>query len=275
MKIALLQMTGGLEPADNAATVVDAVAQGGRGGAAMLFTPEMSNLIDRDRARSAGKIVAERDDPVLQAAAQAAYEHGVWVHLGSLAVRRPDGRFANRTILIDNHGAVCARYDKMHMFDVDVGAGNRWQESAAYAAGDRAVVADSPLGPLGFSICYDLRFPALYQALSAAGAQFLTVPAAFTRPTGEAHWETLLRARAIENVSFVIAAAQTGDHDDGRQTHGRSMVVDPWGSVLLDMGVGEGVDFAVLEPDAVATARARIPVLDHRRDIPAVERVGA
>ncbi|HTG39126.1 carbon-nitrogen hydrolase family protein [Sphingomonas sp.] len=275
MKIALLQMTGVLDPVANAATVADAVAHAGRGGATMLFTPEMSNLIDRDRNRSASKIVAEHEDPVLQAVGRAAYEYGVWVHLGSLAVRRPDGRFANRSILIDDRGIIRARYDKLHMFDADVGPGNRWQESSAFAAGDRAVVAATPAGQLGMTICYDLRFPALYQALGEAGAELLAVPAAFTRATGEAHWESLIRARAIENGCFVIAAAQTGDHEDGRLTYGRSLVVDPWGDVLLDMGVGPRVDFVVLDEGAVASARARIPAMTHRRAIPPVERVGA
>ncbi|MFV0623534.1 carbon-nitrogen hydrolase family protein [Sphingomonas sp. ac-8] len=274
MRIALLQMTSGIDPLANAAVLSDAVAEAAAGGAAMLFTPEMSGLVDRDRVRAAASITDEASDPVLAAMRAAAAEHRLWVQLGSLAIRRPDGRLANRGFVIGPDGAVRARYDKLHLFDVALPTGERWQESAAYAPGETAVVADTPVGPLGLSICYDLRFPDLYRALSDAGAEVLAVPAAFTRPTGAAHWHLLLRARAVEAAAFVVAAAQTGVHEDGRTTYGHSLVVDPWGEVLLDMSEAPGLGFADLDPAVLADVRARLPVLRHRRAIPPVERVG-
>lgn len=273
MRIALLQMTSGIDPLANAATIEAAVAEAAAGGAAMLFTPEMSGLIDRDRERAGRLIVPESTDPVLAAGRSAAKANGIWLHLGSLAVRRPDGRFANRAFVIDAAGEVRARYDKLHLFDVALASGERWQESAVYAPGDRAVLAETPVGMLGLSICYDVRFPDLYRALSDAGATVLSVPAAFTRPTGAAHWEVLLRARAIEAGAFVVAAAQTGDHEDGRATHGHSMAIDPWGRVLLDMGEAAGLAFVDLDTRVVADVRSRIPVLSHRRPVPPVETV--
>ncbi len=270
MKVALLQMTAGIDPAANAETLVKAVADTATAGAAMLFTPEMSGLIDRYRTRAAASIVTEADDPVLTAVRVAARDHGVWVHLGSLAVRREDGRFANRSFVIDPEGTIRARYDKLHLFDVELPGGEVWRESAAYAPGDTASVVDTPAGMLGLSICYDLRFPDLYRALSDAGATILGVPAAFTRLTGAAHWHTLLRARAIEAGAWVVAAAQTGEHADGRTTYGHSLVIDPWGEVLLDMGEAAGLGFATLDPERLAAARSRVPVLTHRRSIPPV-----
>lgn len=271
MRAALLQMTSGIDPLANAGTIVAAVADARAGGAAMLFTPEMSGLIDRDRTRAAASIVAEDDDPVLAAVRDAAARHGIWVHLGSLAVRGDDGRFANRGFVIDGAGAIRVRYDKLHLFDVDLPTGESWRESAAYAPGTRAVVVDTPVGRLGLSICYDLRFPDLYRALSDAGAAVLAVPAAFTVPTGQAHWHLLLRARAVEAGAFVIAAAQAGTHRDGRTTYGHSLCVGPWGDVLLDMGEGAGLGFVDLDPAALSDVRGRIPVLAHRRAIPPVE----
>lgn len=271
MKIALLQMTSGIDPAANAATLVEAVAEAGAAGAAMLFTPEMSGLVDRDRARAAGSVRSESDDVVLSSVREAAAKAGIWVHLGSLALRRADGRFDNRGLVIDASGAIRARYDKLHLFDVDLPTGESWRESAVYAPGEHAVVAETPAGQLGLSICYDLRFPALYRALSDAGATLIAVPAAFTRPTGEAHWHTLLRARAIESAAYVVAAAQTGEHQDGRATYGHSLVIDPWGEVLLDMGEAPGLGYAEIDLARVADVRARIPVIAHRRAIPAVE----
>lgn len=271
MKIALLQMTAGIDPAANAATLVEAIAAAAAGGATMLFTPEMSGLLDRDRERAAAHVVAEADDPVLAAVRGAAAAAGLWVHLGSLAVRRSDGRFANRGFVIDDRGLIRARYDKLHLFDVALPTGETWRESASYAPGEATVAVETPVGRLGLSICYDLRFPDLYRALSDAGASVLAVPAAFTRPTGASHWHVLLRARAIEAGAFVVAAAQTGVHPDGRATWGHSLVVDPWGEVVLDMGEALGLGFAEIEPARVADVRARIPVLEHRRAIPAVE----
>ncbi|MGN6280053.1 MAG: carbon-nitrogen hydrolase family protein [Sphingomonas sp.] len=272
MKIAVAQLTSGIDPAANARRLAEAVAEARDGGAAMLFTPEMTGLLDRDRARAAAKITDEDHDVTLAAAREAAARHRLWVHLGSLALRRPDGRLANRGFVIDDRGAIRARYDKLHLFDVDLPTGESWRESAAYSAGEGAVVVDTPIGAMGLSICYDLRFPALYQALSAAGATVLAIPAAFTRPTGAAHWHVLMRARAIESAAFVVAAAQTGAHEDGRATYGHSLVVDPWGEVLLDMGEATGVGFAELDPDRIAEVRSRIPVIDHRRPVPPVER---
>ena len=270
-RIAILQMTSGIDPAANAATLVDAIHAAKAGGAAMLFTPEMSGLLDRDRARAAANIVDEHDDPVLAAVRAAARDVGLWVHLGSLAVRGAGERLANRGFVIDAAGEIAARYDKMHMFDVSLSTGEEWRESTAYSPGSRSVVVETPVGMLGLSICYDIRFPALYQALSAAGATIIAVPAAFTRPTGEAHWATLLSARAIENAAFVVAAAQSGEHDDGRKTHGHSVAIGPWGDVLLDMGTDAGLGFADIDVEAVGDIRARIPVIDHRRAIPAAE----
>jgi deaminated glutathione amidase len=270
MKAAILQMTAGIDPAANAIVLVDAVARAAGEGAAMLFTPEMSGLLDRDRERAAAQIATEADDRVLAAVREAAAQHRTWVHLGSLAIRREDERLANRGFVIDADGAIRARYDKLHLFDVDLPTGERWRESASYAAGETAVVVDTPLGTLGLSICYDLRFPALFGALAQGGATLLAVPAAFTRPTGAAHWHTLLRARAIENAAFVLAAAQTGEHADGRATWGHSLAVSPWGQVLADMGEAAGIGFVEVDPERVAEARGRVPVLDHARPIPPV-----
>lgn len=271
MKVALLQMTSGIEPRANAETLVEGIEAAALTGAAMLFTPEMSGLVDRDRDRAGRTIVAEDDDMVLAAVRGAAARFGVWVHLGSLALRRDDGKVANRGFVIDAEGAIRARYDKLHLFDVDLPTGERWRESATYTAGDSASVVATPVGPLGLSICYDLRFPDLYRALSSAGATVLTIPAAFTQPTGEAHWHVLMRARAIESGAYVIAAAQTGDHADGRATYGHSLVVDPWGNVILDMGATPGLGLAEIDATRVEEVRTRIPVLTHRRPIPAVE----
>ncbi|KQU56024.1 nitrilase [Sphingomonas sp. Leaf339] len=273
MKAAVLQMTAGIDPAANAATLVDAVEQAAAMGAAMLFTPEMSGLVDRDRSRAAGSIVGEDDDTVLAGVRKAASRYGVWVQLGSLAVRRTDGRLANRGYVIDADGAIRAKYDKLHLFDVDLPSGESWRESASYAPGEATTVVDSPVGRIGLSICYDIRFPDLYRALSDAEATVLSVPAAFTRPTGVAHWEVLLRARAIEAGAFVVAAAQTGTHADGRTTYGHSMVVDPWGKVLLDMGEAPGLAVVDLDPTVLVDVRTRIPALRHRRQIPPVTNV--
>jgi len=272
MRIALLQMTSGIDPAVNAADMRHGITAAAANGAGMVFLPEMAGLIDRDRARAAASIHVEADDPVLASVRETAAVAGLWVHVGSLAVRRDDGRYANRSFVIDAAGEIRARYDKLHLFDVDLPTGESWRESAAYAPGDAAVVVDTPVGPLGLSICYDLRFPALYAALAAAGAQMLAIPAAFTRPTGAAHWHALMRARAIETGCFVVAAAQAGAHADGRTTYGHSLVIDPWGDVLLDMGEARGLGLAEIDPARVADVRARIPVLDHARAIPPVTR---
>jgi predicted amidohydrolase len=273
-RIALYQARTGIDPEANARGLVAALGEAAAGGAAMLFTPEMSGLLDRDRARAGPKLRSEAEDPVLAAVREAAARAGIWVQLGSLAVRTGGDRLANRAFLIDGAGEVRATYDKLHLFDVDLATGESWRESAAYAPGTRAVVAETPAGPLGLSICYDLRFPDLYRALTDAGARLLSIPAAFTVPTGEAHWHVLMRARAIEAGVFVIAAAQCGRHEDGRETYGHSLVVGPWGEVLLDMGGADsGLGFADLDLAEIDAVRARLPAIRHRRTIPPVERI--
>ena len=269
-RIALFQSCTGIDPAANAQALMEAIEQASAGGAEMLFTPEMSGLLDRDAKRASENLRTEDDDQVLAACRKAASRHGLWLHLGSLAVRTEDGKLANRGFLIDPTGAIRARYDKIHLFDVDLPTGESWRESAVYRPGDGAVVVEgTPVGRLGLTICYDLRFPDLFSRLAEAGAQTIAVPAAFTVPTGRAHWEVLLRARAIETETFVVAAAQSGRHADGRETYGHSLVVSPWGEVLLDMGQGTGIGFADLELSLVGEVRQRIPVLDHRRPIAA------
>ncbi|HEX9933536.1 MAG TPA: carbon-nitrogen hydrolase family protein [Allosphingosinicella sp.] len=267
MKVALYQARSGIEPEANAAELSRAVREAKSGGAAMLFTPEMSGLLDQDRARAAESLRSEEEDLVLGAVRAAAAEAGIWVHLGSLALRGGEGgRLVNRGFVIDEAGGIRARYEKIHLFDVDLATGESWRESASYAPGERAVVTETPLGPLGLSICYDLRFSGLYAALSGAGATALSIPAAFTVPTGEAHWHVLIRARAIESACFAIAAAQCGAHEDGRRTFGHSLVVDPWGRLLLDMETAEReVGFAELDLPQTDEVRARLPVLRHRR----------
>ncbi len=268
IRIALFQSRTGIDPAASAQTLTDAIEQAFAGKAEMLFTPEMSGLVDRDAKRAAANLSTEENDRVLAACREAASRRGLWVHLGSLAVRTDDGKLANRGFVIDPAGEVRARYDKIHLFDVDLPTGESWRESAVYRAGESAVVVEgTPLGRLGLSICYDLRFPELFAKLAEAGAEVVAVPAAFTVPTGQAHWEVLLRARAIESEAFVIAAAQSGHHADGRDTYGHSLVVSPWGEVLLNMGQDTGVAFADLELAQVDDVRQRIPVLDHRRPI--------
>lgn len=269
VRIALYQATTGIDPETNAARLVDAVREAGEGGAAMMFTPEMSGLLDRDRKRAAQHIVREDDNIVLSRVRDAAVRQGVWVALGSLAIARDDGAWVNRSFLVDANGAIAARYDKMHMFDVDLATGESWRESRAYAAGDEIVSVETPLGRLGLAICYDLRFPALFGALGDRDCAAIAVPAAFTVPTGRAHWEVMLRARAIEASAFVIAAAQVGEHEDGRRTYGHSMVVDPWGEILLDMGGDTaGIGFADVDPARIAEVRAQLPSLANRRKMP-------
>ncbi|WP_299307194.1 carbon-nitrogen hydrolase family protein [uncultured Croceicoccus sp.] len=266
-RIALYQANTGIDPERNAADLVDAVRGASNGGAQMLFTPEMSGLLDRDRKRAAARIAAEDADRVLSGVRNAAREEELWVALGSLAVTREDGRWANRAFVIDPDGEIAARYDKIHMFDVDLDSGESWRESNAYAPGEQAVYCETPVGRLGLAICYDMRFPALFGALGEARCDAISVPAAFTVPTGRAHWHTLLRARAIEASAFVIAAAQVGQHEDGRATFGHSLVIDPWGEVLLDMGdAGPGLGFAEIDPDRVATVRRQLPSLANRRE---------
>ena len=267
-RVALLQMTSGVDPDANAATIAGAIGDAARGGAAMLFTPEMSGLIDRDRERAARHIVREAESPVLRAVCEQAGRHRLWVALGSLAVARDDGKWANRSFVIDDRGQIVARYDKIHMFDVELASGEAWRESAAYAPGEEVVTADTPVGKLGLAVCYDVRFPALFEALGRERCDVIAIPAAFTVPTGKAHWHLLQRARAVEASAYVIAAAQVGEHADGRRTYGHSLVVDPWGEIVLDMG-GEaaGVGFAEIDPRLTAEIRKQLPSLANRRPI--------
>lgn len=273
-RIAIAQMCSGIDPHANADALETYIAEAAAGGAAMLFTPEMCGLLDGNRERARANLRFERDDETLARVRAAAAKHRLWVHIGSLAVlsESADGRAANRAFVIDDAGEIVARYDKMHLFDVDLPTGESWRESSAYTPGEVPVVVETPVGQLGLSICYDQRFPALYQALSAAGAQILSVPAAFTVPTGRAHWHILLRARAIENACYLVAAAQYGQHEDGRATFGHSLVIDPWGTVLLDMGEGVGVGFAEIDLTQIDAVRGRVPVIAHRRAIPEVVR---
>lgn len=270
MRAAILQMTSGIDPVANAATMVMAVQQAAEQGADMLLTPEMAGYLDRNRQRAAETLRSEADDPVLAAAREAAARHGLWVHLGSLPLKEEggDGRWVNRSFVIDGKGEIRARYDKIHLFDVDLATGESWRESAVYRPGEKVVAVETPWGRIGLSVCYDLRFPDLYRALTNAGATMLLVPAAFTVPTGEAHWHVLLRARAIEAGCFVIAPAQTGRHEDGRETYGHSLVIDPWGEVLLDMGEQAGLALADIDLSRVEDVRGRVPAIANRRNIP-------
>ena len=270
VKIAVVQMTSGIDPAANAATLTAAVAEAAAGSAAMVFAPEMAAMIDRDRIRAATHIVPESDSPFVAALQAAARDHNIWVHSGSLAVRSENGHWRNRSLVIDPFGAIHASYDKMHLFDVDLPTGESWRESSAYEAGDALAMVDCPVGLLGLSICYDLRFAALFDAYGAAGATAIAVPSAFTVPTGAAHWHMLLRARAVEQGCYIIAPAQTGQHQDGRATYGHSMVVDPWGQVLLDMGDAPGIGYAEIDLTQVNEVRSHLPAILHRRAIPAI-----
>jgi predicted amidohydrolase len=269
-KIAVLQMCSGIDPDQNFAVIRDAAFAAREGGAAMLFTPEMSLLLDRDRARAAAHIVPQDQTPFVPLLADLAQQTGLTIALGSMAVAVPEGKNANRSMLFAPGAAAPVTYDKIHMFDVELASGETWRESAAYEPG-RAVVTveETPVGRLGLAVCYDLRFPALFGALGDRACDAIALPAAFTKPTGEAHWRVMLRARAIEASAFVIAAAQVGTHEDGRATYGHSLVVNPWGEVLLDMG-GEqpGLGFCDIDLARVAEVRAQVPALANRRPIP-------
>ena len=267
-RIAVLQMTSGIDPLSNAEALTGAIGAAAMGGAEMIFTPEMSGLIDRDRTRASANVVTEEQSPVLAAACEAAAGAGIWAAIGSIPILREDGRWANRSFVIDSSGSIVARYDKMHMFDVDLDTGESWRESAAYAPGEAVVTVECPVGMLGLAICYDIRFPALFEAFGRARCDVIAIPAAFTRPTGAAHWHVMQRARAIEASAFVIAAAQVGLHQDGRETYGHSLVVDPWGDVILDMG-GEtpNLAFVELDKDRITAVRAQLPSLFNKRAI--------
>jgi predicted amidohydrolase len=269
-KAGLVQMRSGLDPEINLAAALAAIEEAKRAGADYVLTPEMTNIIAKHEHLLA-TIVDEELDPTLAALREAARQLSIYIHIGSLAVKASPDKAANRSFLIGRTGEVIARYDKIHMFDVDLANGESYRESRTYRPGELAVVADLPWGRLGVTVCYDLRFPALYRALAEAGASFFSIPSAFTVQTGEAHWHVLLRARAIENGCFVFAAAQGGTHDSGRETFGHTLVVDPWGQILAEGGTEPGVILADIDPAQVAAARARIPSLHHGRRFEVVE----
>lgn len=268
-RIALFQMCSGIDPEANFAAIAEAAREAAGEGAVMLFTPEMSLLLDRDRARAEARIAPQDASPHVPQLAALAQETGLIIALGSMAMAAHGGKNANRSMLFAPGAPAPVTYDKIHMFDVDLATGESWRESNAYEPG-RAVVTveDTPVGRLGLAVCYDLRFPALWGALGDRACDAIALPAAFTRPTGAAHWHVMLRARAIEAQAFVIAAAQVGRHEDGRETYGHSLVVDPWGEVLLDMG-GEapGLAFCDIDLARIAEVRAQVPALANRREI--------
>jgi deaminated glutathione amidase len=274
-RVGLVQMRSGRSPAANLAVAATLIREAKAGGADYVQTPEMSNIMESDRARFLASMMPEDADPMLAGAQELARSCGLFIHLGSLAVKASADKAANRSFLIDPRGEIIARYDKIHMFDVDLASGESYRESRHYRPGELAVLVDLPWGRLGSTICYDLRFPALYRALAEGGAAFLSIPSAFTKQTGQAHWHVLLRARAIENGCFVLAAAQGGMHENGRETYGHSLVVDPWGQVLAEAGTEPGVIFADLDIEAVAAARSRIPSLQHGRRFEVVKPIVA
>src|SRR5207247_1567075 len=261
----LVQMRASLSPQTNLDTAIQLIEQAKSAGAEYVLTPEMTNIFEVRRERLFGTIAPEESDPTLAAFRELARKLGIFLHVGSLAIKVLPEKAANRSFLIDRKGDILARYDKIHMFDVELGDGESYRESRNYRPGESGVVADLPWGRLGLTICYDLRFPALYRALAEADASFLAIPAAFTKQTGEAHWHILVRARAIENGAFVFAAAQGGRHENGRDTFGHSLAVDPWGRILAEGGTEPGVVMAKIDLTEIAAARSRVPSLQHGR----------
>jgi predicted amidohydrolase len=270
-RVGLIQMRSGRSPQANADAAVKLIGEAKAGGADYVLTPEVTNIMESSREKLFATIVAEENDPTLAILRDLARTLGIYVHVGSLAVKIAPEKAANRSFLIDRKGNIVARYDKIHMFDVDLTGGESYRESRSYRPGEMAVVSDLPWGRLGLTICYDLRFPALYRALAESGASFLAIPSAFTKQTGEAHWHVLMRARAIENGSFVFAAAQGGLHEHGRETFGHSLVVDPWGRVIAEGGSEPGVILAEVDPADVSAARSRVPSLQHGRRFEVIE----
>src|SRR5713226_9154394 len=267
----LVQMRSGLSPQANLDAAVKLIGEAKVGGADYVLTPEMTNILEVKRERLFAAIVSEESDASLAAFRELARKLRIFLHVGSLAIKLSAEKAANRSFLIDPDGEVVARYDKIHMFDVDLAGGESYRESRNYRPGEIAVTTDLPWGRLGLSVCYDLRFPALYRALAEAGSSFLAIPSAFTRQTGEAHWHVLNRARAIENAAYVLAAAQGGKHENGRETFGHSLVVDPWGRVVAEGGTEPGVILATIDPAEVTAARAKIPSLQHGRRFEMIE----
>jgi len=264
-RVGLIQMRSGRTPRANADAAVKLIGEAKQAGADYVQTPEMTNIMEVKREALFAALALEESDPSLAAFRETARSHRLWVHVGSLALKVTSDKAVNRSLLIDPQGEIAARYDKIHMFDVDLAGGESYRESRSYRPGETAISADLPWGRLGLTICYDLRFPALFRALAEAGASFLAIPSAFTRQTGEAHWHVLMRARAIENTCYVLAAAQGGKHENGRETFGHSLVVDPWGRVIAEGGEEPGVVMAEIAPADIVTARNRIPSLQHGR----------
>ena len=267
MRVGLVQMTSGDDPQQNLRDVSDYIDQAARDGAEFILTPEVTNCLSTDRALQARTLNLEENDHTLAALQLKATAHGIWLLIGSLALLSgdPDGRFANRSFLIAPDGSIAAKYDKIHMFDVDVSETESYRESEGYRPGQNAALAQTPFGKIGMTVCYDLRFPHLYRQLAQAGADILTVPAAFSYVTGKDHWQPLLQARAIETGCFVLAPAQTGDHGC-RKTHGHSLVIDPWGRVLCDAGSSKGVSIVDLDVADVQKMRHRVPSLQHDKE---------
>lgn len=274
LKVALVQLNVGDDPIANLSQTIPLIRKAAAGGARLVLTPEATNILSPERKRQRAVLHPQAQDPTLSALRSEAKSAGLWLLIGSLALKSggDDDRFVNRSFLIDPNGDVVASYDKLHMFDVSISETEQYHESKAYRPGDRAVVAEAAGTTLGLSVCYDLRFPHLYRALAQSGAQILTVPSAFSPTTGAAHWEVLMRARAIENGCFVLAPAQCGTHPAPhspnrlpRRSHGHSLAVDPWGKVLADGGDSPGVTFVTLDLGAVERARSRIPSLTHDR----------
>ena len=265
-KAGLIQLRSSREMATNLGEASKLIRQAASQGATFISTPEMTNIFEPDRERLKAIVMTEAEDSSVHGFVALAAKLKIWLHLGSLALKGEDGKLVNRTLLLNPKGEIVARYDKIHLFDVDLPNGDKYRESETYTAGSQAVKVHLPFCQLGLSICYDVRHPALYHALAKAGANVLVVPAAFTVPTGKAHWHVLLRARAIETGSYVIAAAQGGTHDSGRETWGHSKVVDPWGKVIAEAGVDPEYLLFEIDPAESAAARARIPALVHARE---------
>jgi deaminated glutathione amidase len=270
-KAAMIQMRSGLKPGANIGDAVRMIGEAKSAGADYVLTPEMTNILGAKREQIFAAVVEEEVDASLATLRELAHKLGIYIHIGSLAIKISPDRAANRSFLVDPKGDIVVRYDKIHMFDVDLADGESYRESRNYRPGELAVLADLPWGRLGLTVCYDLRFPALYRALAEAGATMLAIPSAFTKQTGEAHWHVLVRTRAIENGCFVFAAAQGGKHENGRETFGHSLIVDPWGRILAEGGIAPGVVMAEIDPAEVVNARARIPSLQHGRRFEIIE----
>lgn len=267
LRAACVQITGKPRVEDNIALIDPMIRAAAAKGADLICLPEICNLVQKNREEQRKQVRTEAEDKALAAFRDLARELGVWIHAGSLAIRPDEGdRLANRGFLIAPDGSIRAKYDKIHMFDVDLENAESYRESFSYRPGDRAVLAETPWGGYGMGVCYDVRFPGLFRDLAGAGARILTMPACFTQPTGRAHWHVLLRARAIENGCFVIAAAQCGAHEDGRKTYGHSLIIDPWGEVLADAGPDQGIILADLDMARVDEVRGMVPSLKNGRD---------